>query len=351
MKLYDTIIVGGGQAGLSVAYFLRRKKLDYLILDDQSQPGGSWLHTWDSLQLFSPSQFSSLSGWAMPKSDNEYPTKTEFINYLEAYQEHYQLNVKRNVRVTAVHKTNEGFKVETNKGKIYNAKTVVSCTGSAQIPFIPKYPDNEKFKGIQTHSSMYRHADDFAGKKVLVIGGGNSGAQILAEVSKVAQTSWVTLTPPTFLPDNVDGRYLFNDATDKFYGKSPIAPSGIKATLCDIVMVDSVKEARDRDVLHAERPFSLFYENGVIWKNGEETPFDAVIWCTGFRANLKHLQPLNVIVSTRVETDYTRSVKIPSLWLVGYGSWTGFASATIYGVGKTAKRTANEIETYLKQDE
>lgn len=75
MKVYDVIIIGGGQAGLSVAYFLRRSALDYLILDDQQDPGGSWRQTWDNLKLFSPSEYSSLSGWAMPKSKEEYPKK------------------------------------------------------------------------------------------------------------------------------------------------------------------------------------------------------------------------------------------------------------------------------------
>lgn len=346
MKTYDTIIIGGGQAGLSVAYFLRRKKLQYLILDDQSKPGGSWQHTWDSLHLFSPTEYSSLSGWGMPKGEHEYPTKKDFINYLKAYEAHYDLPVNRNVHVIAVHKTENGFNVETNKGNFY-AKTVVSCTGSAQVPFIPAYIDANKYKGIQIHSYNYKNPKDYKGMNVLVVGGGNSAAQILAEVSKVAKTTWVTLNPPSFLPDNVDGRYLFNEATDKFYNKSDVEPSGIKATLSEIVMIDTVKDARACNVLNAQRPFSLFYEDGVEWKSGEETPFDAVIWCTGFRANLKHLEPLNIIENTRVETKYTRAIKAPGLWLVGYGNWTGYASATIYGVGKTARRTVEEISDFL----
>ena len=99
MKIYDTLVIGGGQAGLSMAYFLRRKKLDYLVLDNQSKPGGSWLHTWDSLKLFSPTEYSSLSGWMMPKSEQEYPTKKEFIHYLEQYEQRYDFPIQRNVEV------------------------------------------------------------------------------------------------------------------------------------------------------------------------------------------------------------------------------------------------------------
>lgn len=84
MKIYDVIIVGAGQAGLSVAYFSRRTTLNYLIIDDQKEAGGAWLHTWESLKLFSPREHSSLSGWQMPNTKAEYPTKNEFIAYLKA---------------------------------------------------------------------------------------------------------------------------------------------------------------------------------------------------------------------------------------------------------------------------
>lgn len=348
MKIYDTLIIGGGQAGLSAAYFLRRKKLVYLILDDQKKAGGSWLQTWDSLKLFSPTEYSSLSGWGMPKSEKEYPTKDEFISYLEQYESRYDIPIKRNTKVTSVSKENNLFKVETNQGVFYS-KTLVSATGTAQQPFIPSYSGQELFTGEQLHSSHYRNATNLAGKKVLIIGGGNSGAQILAEVSKIAQTQWITLDEPYFLPDDIDGRYLFNTATQKFLGKSTNTSTAIKASLSNIVMVESVKEARNRNILHAKRPFKSFYEHGVIWEDITKESFDAVIWCTGFKANLAHLESLGIIENNRIETTYTRSVKEPALWLIGYGSWTGFASATIYGVGKTARQAVKEIGEFLNK--
>ncbi len=347
MKIYDTLVIGGGQAGLSVAYFLRRKKLDYLILDENSKAGGAWLHTWDSLKLFSPTTFSSLSGWAMPQSLEEYPTKAEFINYLEAYEKRYNFSIQRNVKVISVTKENGLFTVHTNQG-IFYSKTLVSATGTAKKPFIPVYAGQDIFKGKQLHSLAYRNTEGFDGKKVLIIGGGNSGAQILAKVSKVAYTQWITLEEPNFLPDEIDGRYLFNAATNTFLGKSN-AKTAIKPSLSNIVMVAAVKEARNRKVLHAKRPFVSFYEDGIIWEDGSKETFDIVIWCTGFKANLAHLDTLNIIQNHRIETKYTRAIKEPNLWLVGYGSWTGFASATIYGVGKTARHTVNEIVETLQK--
>ncbi len=351
MKIYDVLIIGGGQAGLSIAYFLRRSKLNYLILDNQEQIGGSWLQTWDSLKLFSPSEYSSLSGWAMPKSNEEYPTKAEFISYLSAYEKRYDFTIQRQTEVLQVIKENDLFKVETNKG-VFHSKTLVSATGTAGNPFISKYPNENIFSGEQIHSVNYKNSDDLQNKNVLIVGGGNSGAQILAEVSKVANTKWVTLKKPQFLPDNIDGRYLFNEATQKFLGKSDEKyTEGFSVSLSNIVMIESVREARDRNVLNAVRPFKKFYENGVIWEDGTKEEFDVVIWCTGFRSNLKHLESLDIIEDKRIETKNTRSVKEPNLWLIGYGNWTGFASATIYGVGKTARHTVKEIIEVLSKNE
>ena len=349
MKIYDVIIIGGGQAGLSVGYFLRRSRLDYLILDNQRVAGGSWLHTWDSLKLFSPSDYSSLSGWAMPKSEEEYPTKTEFIDYLAAYEKWYAFPIQRDTEVFKVEQDNGLFKTTTNKGVFYS-KTLVSATGTARKPFIPKVPDPNEFSGVQMHSVNYKNATDLVHKKVLIIGGGNSGAQILAEVSKVAATKWVTLSEPSFLPDAIDGRYLFNEATQKFLGKSNEENKGnFNVSLANIVMIETVKEARNRNVLNANRPFKEFYKDGVIWEDGTKEPFDAVIWCTGFRANLNHLESLNIMENDTIATINTRSIKEPNLWLVGYGNWTGFASATIYGVGKTARETVKEIVATLQE--
>ncbi|WP_020530336.1 ArsO family NAD(P)H-dependent flavin-containing monooxygenase [Flexithrix dorotheae] len=347
-KVYDCIIIGGGQAGLSVAYFLKRSKLNYLILDAENSPGGSWVHTWDSLKLFSPSQFSSLSGWQMPSTNNEYPTKEEFLDYLSQYEKRYGFPVKRNTLVNEVLKENNLFKLITNNGD-YLSKTVVSATGTARAPFIPSYNDMGIFSGSQFHSNAYQNTENLKNKKVLIVGGGNSGAQILAEVSKVATTKWVTLYPPKFLPEDIDGRYLFHKANETYFNKTNKAVQQ-NISLGDIVQVESVRDGLARNIYKDHRPFTSFYNEGVIWQDGTKEPFDVVIWCTGFKPNLKHLEPLGIVENNKVETAHTRVVKEPNLWLVGYGNWTGFASATIYGVGKTAKATAEEIKMLFIQN-
>ncbi len=297
--------------------------------------------------------YSSLSGWMMPKGKEEYPTKDEFLAYLAAYEKRYDLPIQRPVAVSNVTKKEELFHIETDKG-IFLSKTLVSATGSSRNPFIPEYENREGFLSTQMHSVDYRNPEGLQGKKVLVVGGGNSGAQILAEVSEVADTQWVTLEEPYFLPEDIDGRYLFHEATRKFQNKPTTLPpkkdSG-KISLSNIVQVATVREAKKRNVYNtSKRPFHSFYEEGVIWEDGSKEAFDAIIWCTGFKANLEHLSTLGVIDNNRIKNNHTRSIKEPKLWLVGYGSWTGFASATIYGVGKTARTTGMEIKEALSSE-
>jgi cation diffusion facilitator CzcD-associated flavoprotein CzcO len=225
---------------------------------------------------------------------------------------------------------------------------VVSATGTWRRPYIPDYSGKDTFRGEQTHSAHYVHPDPYVGKRVLVIGGGNSGAQVLAEVSRVAETSWVTLDEPTFLPDDVDGRVLFERATRRYRSMQEGNEEEPVGGLGDIVMVPPVREARERRALKSVRPFESFTEGGVVWPDGTEEPIDAVIWCTGFRPSLGHLEPLGVIGEDgRVDTEGTRSVLERRLWLVGYGDWTGYASATLVGVGRSARSTVEEIEDEL----
>ena len=349
MEVYDLIVIGGGQSALACGYFLRRTNLRYIILDDQQQGGGSWRHAWDSLTLFSPPKYSSLPGWLMPKSENEFPTKQQVLNYLNAYQNRYDIPVKHGVNVTEVKKDGLFFSVTTNQGD-YKSRAVISATGTFQHPFIPAIPGRETFEGRELHSAQYENSDAFKNKTVLIVGGGNSGAQILAEVSRVAATGWATQGKPEFLPDDVDGRVLFDVASAKYHamkeGKEFIAS---QYNIGNIVMVPSVKEARSRGVLESRETFRAIYNRGVVWQDGSRQPVDVIIWCTGFGYATDHLQGLGIVKEKgRVDCEGTKSVAVAGLWLVGYGGFTGFASATLIGVGRSARQTVNEVIDYLK---
>lgn len=341
------VVIGGGQAGLATGYYLRRTGRPFVVLDEQDRPGGAWLHGWDSLRLFSPARFSSLPGWLMPTGAGEYPTREEAVDYLTRYEARYALPVVRPLHVAAVRREGGRLRVETDRGD-WLAEAVVSATGSWARPFVPDVPGRERFLGVQLHSAGYRAPGELAGRRVLVVGGGNSGAQILAELSLVADATWVTMEEPGFLPDHVDGRYLFDQATALYRARQAGLPEPAPASLGDVVMVEPVREARERGALTSVRPFVRMTERGVVWPDGREEAIDAVVWCTGFTPALDHLAPLGVVEPDgRVAVEGTRSVREPRLWLVGYGTWTGFASATLVAVGRTARATAAEIDATL----
>ena len=318
---------------------------------------------WAGLRLFSPATYSSLPGWMMPAWDDAklgYPPRSHVVDYLTAYEDRYDLAVRHGVRVTSVGGTGreaEAFIVETTAGTL-RAAAVVSATGTWSRPFWPVYRGAAEFTGRQLHTAQYHSPADFAGKRVVVVGGGNSAAQILAEISAdstVTDTVWLTARPPRFLPDDIDGRDLFAAATQRVQALRDGRTHDGVGGLGDIVMVPSVREARDRGVLKSQPMFTRFTRTGVEWADGSEAEADAVIWCTGFRPALRHLAPLGLRDSDghiptvpRDGAPGTEAAAAPGLFLVGYGDWTGPASATLIGVGRTARDTAADILTRLK---
>ena len=351
----DVAVIGGGQAGLAVGFYLRRTGLRCAILDDGEGPGGAWRRAWPSLRLFSPAQWSSLPGWLMPRDPaapaDEYPTRDATVAYLAEYERRYALPVERPVRVGLVREEAGGLVLETSAGPV-RARAVVSTTGTWSSPVVADVSGVANFRGTLLHSARYPGPGPFVGQRVIVVGGGNSGAQIAAELSDVAHVTWATREPPTFLPADVDGRVLFAQATARYRalqeGRTPDPPR----SLGDIVLVPPVRAALERGALVATPMFERFTESGVVWHDGREERTDAVVFATGFRPALAHLEPLGVVgaggrVAMRSGGSRTRVAAPLPLWLVGYGDWTGFASATLIGVGRTARATVQEIEREL----
>ncbi|WP_330856339.1 ArsO family NAD(P)H-dependent flavin-containing monooxygenase [Lentzea sp.] len=323
MPKSEVLVIGGGQAGLAAAFYLRRAGLSYVVLDAQPMPGGAWPHGWNSLRLFSIARHSSLPGWPMPAFPDGYPTAQHVVDYLTAYEKRYDVPVHRHVVVTSVSRDGDELVVRTDSGD-WSARHVISATGTWWRPFRPLMD----LPGRQLHTVDYRDPQEFAGQKVVVVGGGNSGAQIAADLLPHASLTWMTRRPPRYMPDEIDGKALFDIASRRVGGVGELG---------DIVAVPPVREARYSGLLVATP-----MDPGVL------AEADAVIWSTGFRPALGHLAPLQLRDEHgRIAVDGTTAIGEPRLHLLGYGGWTGAASATLIGVGPTAKATVAKISSAL----
>ncbi|MDN3296354.1 ArsO family NAD(P)H-dependent flavin-containing monooxygenase [Streptomyces ficellus] len=346
----DVVVVGGGQAGLAAGYHLRRQGVDIVVLDAGSSPGGAWQHTWDSLRLFSPAAYSSLPGRLMPAQPGEaYPDAWHVVDYLADYEKRYDLPVQHGVQVGSVHRDGGRLHVESDAGP-WRARAVVSATGTWSRPFIPAIPGRDAFAGRQLHTAGYRRPADFAGQRVVVVGGGNSGAQIAADLARAGiDLTWVTQRPPRFLADDIDGRILFDVATARRRALDEgRTDTGGVTSLGDIVAVPPVRAARRAGLLAARPMFARLTTTGIAWADGEHAEADAVIWCTGFRPALAHLSSLGLRGrGGHIATAGTRALDEPRLHLLGYGDWTGPASATLIGVGRPARDAAREVAELL----
>jgi putative flavoprotein involved in K+ transport len=182
-ELYDTVVIGGGQAGLTAGYYLSQQDESFVILDANDRVGDAWRKRWDSLRLFTPASLSRLPGLRLPASTWSFPTKDELADYLEAYAERFQLPVHTGVTVDRLSKAGDRFVVSA-ADRVFEAANVIVATGAHQIPRVPDFAAELDPRIVQLHSSEYRNPSQLRGGDVLVVGAGNSGAEIALELAR-----------------------------------------------------------------------------------------------------------------------------------------------------------------------
>jgi putative flavoprotein involved in K+ transport len=339
----DALVVGAGQAGLASGYHLKRAGLSFEILEARGEPGGSWPVYYDGLKLFSPARYSSLPGMPFPGDPERYPARDEVVGYLRGYAEAFGLPVlagKRALRAErdAGRPAGVGFRLLTDDGGEYRARTLIAATGSFARPHRPRFPGQEAFRGRILHAAEYRNPVPFRGKRVVVVGAGDSAVQIAHELAQVAETTLATRSPIRFVPQVVLGRDLHFWLSVSGLDRLPLG------RLFDVsepggVVDDGTYAAAVRSARPDRRPvFSRFTESGVVWDDGREEPVDAVLLATGYGPNLGYLGPLGALRADG-HPDQRAGVSrtVPGLYFVGLLFQTSFASATLRGVGSDAE--------------
>jgi putative flavoprotein involved in K+ transport len=207
-EFLDVVVIGGSQAGLATAWHLARHHLRFVVLEAGPEIGHTWQSRWDSLTLFTPTQYDALPGMPFPGPPDTYPTKDPVVGYLKAYAAAFDLPVRLNARVIGLSRTAEGFEVRTGDG-VFRARQVVVATGPFQVPFIPPAAQRLDDPVTQLHSAAYRNPRALPPGPVLVVGGGNSGFQIAEELAATRQVDLSIATKAPMLPQRLAGKDLF----------------------------------------------------------------------------------------------------------------------------------------------
>ena len=347
MSDVDVAVIGAGQAGLSAAYFLRRAGLDYVVIDGADGPGGAWQYRWPTLRLAAVHGIYQLPGMPLAQADPQTSAADVVAAYFASYEREFGLAVRRPVQVSAVrYGAGDRLLVQSPAGE-WAARAVINATGTWTRPFWPYYPGQGEFRGRQLHTADYRGPAEFAGQHVVVVGGGTSAVQLLAEISQVATTTWVTRRPPVIRDEpftREDGRAAVALVDQRVRaGLPPGSIIGVTGLHLGPQAGPDLEEARARGVLDRQPMFDRITPDGVAWADGRTVHADVILWCTGFRAALDHLAPLRLREpGGGIRMDGTRVVAEPRLHLVGYGP-----SASTIGANRAGRVAVREIRELL----
>ncbi|MFE6964421.1 flavin-containing monooxygenase [Agromyces sp. NPDC057679] len=346
---FDTVVVGGGQAGLTIGFHLERHlHRDILILDAHDRVGDAWRRRWDSLRLFTPAKYDGLPGMPFPGDPLAFPTKDEMADYLEAYAARFELPVLTGIRVDRVGRVDGRFVVEAGE-RSWIARNVVIAAGGHQIPRVPAFADLLDGSVQQLHSEDYRNPSELRAGPVLVVGLGNSGAEIALEVSRSHPTT-VAGTPGGQLPFR-HGRTLarFGLPLIRFAGvhvlngRNPIGRRVLPkaATSATPLIRTRLAELEAAGVARAGRVTGV--ERGMPVVDGRALEVADVIWCTGYRDDLSWIDLPVFDEDGRLQQ--TRGVVrgVTGLYAVGLDLMYAIVSATLPGMPRDAAYLARRM--------
>ena len=338
----DTVIVGGGQAGLAVGYFLAQQGRDFTILEAAAEPAAAWRNRWDSLTLFTPARYDSLPGLPFPGDPAHYPTRAEVIDYLSAYVERFALPVELGHRVDRVAPNGDGWVVESGERSIA-ARHVVIATGAFQVPRLPAGLAAPLDPAVQQlHSAAYRRPEQIRGQTVLVVGGGNTGYQIAEELAGAGREVHLAIgSTQKPMPTHILGRDTFA-ILDRRGAMRKTADTWIGRRLKagDTLVGYGPKLARRQGVALHGRTVGADARS-VGFADGATLRPDAIVWATGYTRDHGFVEaPVfagGEVVQRRGVTD------APGLYFIGLPWMHTRGSALLGWVKDDAEHVAGHI--------
>jgi putative flavoprotein involved in K+ transport len=342
----DVLVIGAGQAGLAVAWHLREQGItSFLLLDAGPEVGHVWRSRWDSLRLFTPSEYDGLPGMAFPAPAGTYPTKDEVADYLRGYAAAFELPVRLNSRVTRLTKTGDTFIAETSTGTI-TARQVVVATGPFQTPVIPGMAQRLAADVVQVHSAGYRNPSQLPEGPVLVVGAGNSGLQIACELAATRPVTVAVGTRPPMLPQRFLGRDLFWWLT-RLGLITKTGDSRLARRIRD--RGDLVIGTRWRDLarlgIQARPRLDDIDLTTAMFADGSVTTVAAVVWATGFRTDYTWLDIPGAVMDSKVANERGITA-VPGLSVLGL-PWLHTRGSALLGY---VKDDAAWLASHLRDD-
>lgn len=345
-----TIVIGGGQAGLSVGYYLAKQGISFLILDAHNRVGDAWRTRWESLRLFTPAQYVRLPGLVFPKGRDSFPTKDQMADYVEAYAEHFGLPIQCGVRVTRLAKEGDHFVIEAGNLR-YESDNAVVAMANYQEPKAPAFARELDPNIIQIHSHHYKNPSQLQEGGVLVVGVGNSGADIGIEVARTHET-WMSGKESGHIPFKIDtflARTLLFRLI-RFIGHHVLTlstPVGKKARPKMLERATPLVRVKPQDLLDAgiKRVGKVagVKDGQPLLADGNRLEVKNVIWCTGYEPGFSWIDL--PVFDAHGEPIHERGIVkgVPGLYFVGLHFLYAMSSATVVGVGRDAAHVVEAL--------
>jgi putative flavoprotein involved in K+ transport len=340
----DLTIIGAGQSGLAAGYRCRARGLDFQIVEGAAQPGGSWPCYYDSLTLFSPVRYSEMPGMAFPGDRDRYPKRDEVTQYLRDYAVRFDLPITTGFDVCSVEAVGRVFRIAARDGRRVESRAVVVATGGFSTPRMPTLEGEQVFRGERLHSRDYHSPGPFAGRRVIVVGAGNSAVQIGVELATVAQVTLATRGPIRWVPQRILGKDIHFWLKWLFLDNLSLPGDPTSPVLDDGHSRRAIRKGRP----NMRKMFTRFTSNGVIWPDGTQEDVDAVIFATGFSPSLSFLAISGALDSKGSPRQRRGVSAVPGLFFAGIPWQRDLASATIRGAARDSVGVINTAARFLE---